>query len=399
MTRPLDILMVSHNMPLPYNRRAWLEATTLRRAGHRVTVVGPATPQFPRRCERIEDIEIHRFRQVGGSGPVGMVVEFAWSFVLVSALVLRLRRQGRRFDVLHVCNPPETYWPLARLLRRLDGTRFLFDHFDLAPEMYEAKYERPNRALVAALTWLERRTYRSADRVICTNESYKRIAGGRTGVDPDRITVVRSGPSVERFHVTEPDDTLSHGRKHLLAFLGEIGSQDGVENLIDSVAFLAEVRDDFHLLVIGDGPHLPTIEARATARGVAGRITFTGRVSDDDTLSRMLSSATLGIVPDPNTTWSRYSTMHKVLEYLFFGMPVVAFDLVETRVSAGPAAAYVRPDDVEHLAEVIGDLLDDPVRRAELGAEGRRRVLDTLSWEHSTARLLGVYERLADPSR
>jgi glycosyltransferase involved in cell wall biosynthesis len=388
------VLIVVHNLPVPHDRRVWLEATTLERAGYDVTVICPATAGFPRRNEILEGVHIRRFRQPANeAGPAGFMIEFAWSFLAVTALVLRLRRRGR-FDVLHVCNPPEIYWPLGRLLRRLDGTRFLFDHHDLAPEMYEAKYHHPRPAISRALRWLERMTYRSADRVICTNESYRRIAGARTGTTPDRIQVVRSGPSVERFTLLPPEPGWSKGRKHLLVFLGEIGSQDGVENLIGAVNVLAAQRDDFHVLVIGDGPHLPEIRALTSRCGLDELVTFAGRISDDIELSRMLSSATVGVVPDPDTAWSRHSTMNKVVEYLFFGLPVVAFDLLETRVSAGDGAAYARPDDVASFASVIDGLLDDTERRAELGAIGRRRVLEELSWEHSVGPLLDVYGRL-----
>lgn len=392
--RPPRVVIVVQNLPVPYDRRVWLEATTLVEAGYDVTVICPATAEFPRRHEQLEGVTIRRYRLPVGTGTVGLLVEFAWALVAVGTILARLRRQGP-IDVLHACNPPETYWVLARALR-LGGTRFLFDHHDLSPEMYRAKFAEPRPLIHRALLWLERRTYRAADGVLATNESYRRIVSARTGYDPDRVTVVRSGPSLDRFTRMEPDPSLRRGRRHLLVFLGEVGEQDGVDALIRVVRRLVDDGVDVHCLVIGGGPHQPVIRDYADELGVADHCTFTGRISDDAELSRLLSSADVGVVPDPNTDWSRSSTMNKVMEYMFFGMPVAAFDLPETRVSAAGAAVYARPDDVEDLARVITELLEDPDRRARLGGIGMTRVTEELAWEHSVTPLLGAYKQVLD---
>lgn len=391
-TPPSRILIVVQNLPVPYDRRVWLEATSLVSAGHEVVVICPATPDYPERFEEIEGVEIHRFGvPVDARGAIGYASEFAICLTKVTQIALRLRKQAP-FDVLHACNPPEIYWVLARLLRRLDGTKFIFDHHDLSPEMFIAKFDEPNRWLHKGLLWLERMTYRTADHALVTNESYRRIVTGRTGFASDDVTTVRSGPSTARFAIVEPDPELKAGKEHLLVYLGEIGEQDGVENLIEALVHLRH-RDDTHCLLIGDGPHLPVIRALAAERGVEHLMTFAGRVSDDRQLSSMLSTATVGLVPDPNTDWSRFSTMNKVMEYMFFAMPVVAFDLVETRFSAEDAAVYAAPDDPMAFAAAIGELLDDPERRSEMGRAARKRLLEKLSWEQSVPNLLEGYRR------
>ena len=393
MSGPTRVVIVVQNLPVPYDRRVWLEATTLQRAGYDVTVVCPATADFPERRVDLEGVHIRRYRlPFDGSSAISLALEFAWALCAVALILARLRRRGP-IHVLHACNPPETYWVLGRLFR-LGGTRFLFDHHDLSPEMYRAKFSQPSGLLHRALLWLERQTYRSADGVIATNESYRRIVTARTGYDPDRVTVVRSGPSLDRFTRLPPDPALRRGRQHLLVFLGEIGEQDGVDALIRVVRDLGQRGVDVHCLIIGGGPHQPAIKRYADELGVADRCTFTGRVGDDDELSRLLSSADVGVVPDPNTDWSRFSTMNKVMEYMFFALPVAAFDLPETRVSAADAAVYARPDDVEDLSCAIADLLADPQRRAAMGARGEQRLRDELAWEHSVEPLLRAYERV-----
>lgn len=388
------VVIVVQNLPVPYDRRVWLEATTLQQAGYDVTVVCPATAEFPQRRITLEGVAIRRYRlPFDGSSAPSLVLEFAWALLAVGFILAGLRTRGR-IDVLHACNPPETYWVLGRLFR-LGGTRYLFDHHDLSPEMYRAKFAHPSSLVNKALLWLERQTYRTADGVIATNESYRRVVSARTGYDPAEVIVVRSGPSLDRFTLLSPDDSLRHGRRHLLVFLGEIGEQDGVDALVRVVRVLVDRGVDVHCLVIGGGPHQPAIARYAVEQGVSDRCTFTGRISDDRELSRLLSSADVGVVPDPNTDWSRLSTVNKVMEYMFFRLPIATFDLPETRNSAGDAAAYATPDDVEDLARVIAELLDDPDRRRRMGQLGGQRLRDELAWEHSVGPLLEAYRRLA----
>jgi glycosyltransferase involved in cell wall biosynthesis len=393
--RPRRVLIVVQNLPVPFDRRVWLEATTLARAGYKVSVICPKAKGFNRSFEVLEDVHIHRYGlPVDAQGAAGFLVEFAWCFLRTAMKTVRVAVAGRGFDVLHVCNPPETYWPLAGFWRRF-GKRFLFDHHDLSPEMYEAKFGSAGGRTVAALRFLERMTFRAADLVVTTNESHKRIAVERGGVAPEDVYVVRSGPDLERLTVYAPDPAWRNGKRHLLVYLGEICKQDGVDHLVRAVKLLRDElgRDDIHCVLVGGGPHQPSIRAYAEELGVADLCTFTGRVSDDD-LCRILSSADLGVDPDPKNPWSDKSTMNKIMEYLFFGLPVVGYDLTENRVSAGPAALFATPNREADLARRIVELLDDPARRREMGRAGQERVRSVLAWEHSAPVLLAAYDRL-----
>ena len=275
------------------------------------------------------------------------------------------------------------------------GRRFLFDHHDLSPEMFQVKFGSPGGPALAALRYLERKTFQAADLVVTTNESHKRIAVERGGKASGDVYVVRSGPDLERLTVYPPDPAWRNGRRHLIAYLGEICKQDGVDHLIRAVKLLRDEhgRDDIHCVLVGGGPHQPSIKAYADEIGVADRCTFTGRVSDDD-LCRILSSADLGVDPDPRNEWSDKSTMNKIMEYLYFGLPVVGYDLTENRVSAGPAALFATPNREADLANRILELLDDPARRQEMGRAGQERVRSVLAWEHSAPVLLAAYDRL-----
>ena len=386
------VLIVVENLPVPFDRRVWLEATTLARNGYRVSVICPKAKGFNRTRETIEDVEIFRYPiPFEAKGALGFALEFVWCFAMTAGLSLFVALFGRGFDLLHACNPPDTFWLLGRFWR-LFGRRYVFDHHDLCPEMFAVKFGSDRGLLHRGLLWLERQSMQAADIVITTNQSHKAIAVSRGGKRPENVVVVRSGPDLARFRRFPPCADYSRGQPHLLAYLGEICAQDGVDHMVRALKHLRALRQDFHAIFIGGGPHQPAIKAYAEAEGVMGYATFTGRVSDEE-LCRILSSATLGIDPDPKNPWSDKSTMNKVIEYMYFGLPVVAFDLHETRVSAGAAGAFAPADDDRALAGTIGALLDDAARRAAMAETGAARVRDVLAWDHSVAPLLRAYER------
>jgi glycosyltransferase involved in cell wall biosynthesis len=386
-------LIVVQNLPVPFDRRVWLEATTLAAAGFEVSVICPKAQGFSLPYEELENIQIYRYPlPFDARRPVGFVAEFAWCFLQTLIQSLRIAVFGRGFDIVHVCNPPDIYWPLG-LLYRVFGKRFIFDHHDLSPEMYVAKFDRANRALYRGLLFHERMTFRTADVVIAPNGSHRRIAIERGGVAVNRIYVVRSGPALSRFVRYSPDRAWRCGKRFLLVYLGEICPQDGVDHLVRALKIMRDDvgRNDVHCVFIGGGPHQPSIVALAEALRVADIATFTGRVSDE-TLCRILSSADVAIDPDPKTPWSDQSTMNKIMEYMYFGLPIVAYDLHESRVSAQEAAFYAKPNDPAALASGIDALLADEGRRERMSAYGACRIRTELAWEHSVPHLLAAYE-------
>ncbi len=389
------VLIIVQNLPVPFDRRVWLEATSLTKAGYRVSVICPKAKGFNESFETLEGVDIHRYAlPFEAQGALGFILEFAWSFLRTAMKSVRVAVQGPGFDVIHACNPPETFWLLARFWR-LFGKRFLFDHHDLSPEMYAAKFDRAEGAMYRGLLFLERMSFRTADVVITTNESHKRIAVARGGMDPDQVLVVRSGPDVDRFKVYEPDPAWRNGKQHVLVYLGEMCKQDGVDHLVRVAKRLRDEhgRTDFHVVFVGGGPEQPLIRQYAEDEGVGDLCTFTGRVSDEN-LCRILSSADLAVDPDPKTDWSDKSTMNKIMEYMFFGLPIVAYDLTEHKVSAQAAARYAEPNSEAAMAAEIDALLESPEERAEMAEYGRTRVRDKLVWQHSEPPLLAAYEQL-----
>ncbi|HTQ34554.1 MAG TPA: glycosyltransferase family 4 protein [Stellaceae bacterium] len=387
------VLYVLQGLPVPFDRRAWLHATTLARNGYAVSFICPKGRGFNTSREELDRVDIYRYwRLIEGEGKLAFIVESLWCFCATLLLSLRVQLFGRGFDILHICNPPEIYWPMAWFWRAF-GKVFIWDHRDLSPELAEAKFGRADGLIITILRLLEKFSFAAAQIVIATNESYKKIAIERGKKRPEDIFIVRSAPSVTKFKLYDPDPSFKNGKPNLILYLGEMGPQDGVDNLIRALRVLHDDfgRRDFHCVLIGGGTYQPTVAAYAREIGVDHLCTFTGIVSDE-MLCRILSSADVAIDPLPKNGWSNRSTMNKVLEYMFFGLPIVVGDLTEAKVSAADAALYVEPGSAPAMASGIVALLDNPERRARMGASGQKRLHDALAFEYSVPNLLAAYD-------
>jgi glycosyltransferase involved in cell wall biosynthesis len=396
--RPLGrrVLIIVQNLPVPFDRRVWREACALRDAGFQVTVVCPKAPGDPS-LHTLDGIRIRRYAPPPqAEGAMSYAWEFAYCWLRTLVLVLRsAAREG--FDVIQACNPPDTYWALAGPFKLFDK-RFVFDQHDLSPEVYTSRFAKPSALLLRMLFLLERATYAVADHVVATNESYREAAIERGKLPPERVTVVRSGPDPDRQRRGLAVPEWRRGRRHLCVYLGVMGPQDGVDLALRAAeAIVRSGRDDVHFVFVGGGDSFDDLVALSRELGITDRTTFTGRIPDA-TVFEILSTADVGLCPDPLNPLNDVSTMNKTMEYMSFELPVVAFDLKETRVSAGSAAVYARPNDVEDFASAIVALLDDPERRTALGRIGRERVEQHLAWPHQAVKYVELYESLVSPT-
>ncbi|GAB3500002.1 glycosyltransferase family 4 protein [Flexivirga lutea] len=388
------VLIIVQNLPVPFDRRVWLESLALRDSGYDVTVVcpqgrGTASHQV------IDGITIRAYPPYApGGSALSYVAEYAYSFV-ATAYQLARARWGGRFDVLQACNPPEIFWPLARVLRWADGTRFVFDHHDLSPELYRSRFPGSGGLPLRGLLALERATFAAADKVTSTNESYAAVARTRGGKPASDVTVVRTGPDLDRLRSVPPDPARRRGRRHLVAYLGVMGPQDGVDLALRAAELVVHEmgRTDVSFTLIGGGDCWADLVAERDRLGLQDFVEMPGRVPDDYVIE-VLSTADLGLSPDPKNPLNDVSTMNKTMEYMAFGVPVLAFDLHETRVSAGDAARYVPADAVELYAKEIVALLDDPESRSRMGACGRRRVEEELAWPYQRDAYVAVFDEL-----
>ncbi|MFE7314697.1 glycosyltransferase family 4 protein [Streptomyces sp. NPDC057555] len=382
-------LVLVENLSVPFDRRVWQECTTLRDAGWEVHVVCPRGEKRDTEPEAVIDgVRIHRYPlRAATGGPAGYLREYG------SALwhTARLARKVGPVHVVHACNPPDLLFLPALWLKRR-GARFVFDQHDLVPELYLSRFDRGEDLLYRAVCALERRTYRAADVVLATNESYRDVAVRRGGKRPEDVFVVRSAPAVDRFQPVPSEEELKRGKPHLLCYLGVMGPQDGVDYALRALATLRDElgRTDWHAVFVGGGDAFDAMVALSRRLGLSEQVEFTGRIPDAD-LVRYLSTADVCLSPDPRNPLNDVSTMNKVLEYMAMGRPIVSFDLREARVSAGDAAVYAPANDEAEFAGLIALLLDDPERRARMGKIGQVRISGQLSWRNSQAALLAAY--------
>ena len=391
------VLVLVENLSVPFDRRVWQECRALTEAGYRVEVICPrGTKRDTEAFAEIEGVRIHRYPlDAATGGPAGYVREYGTALWRTLRIARRLSKEAP-FDVVHACNPPDLLFLIAMTLRP-SGARFLFDHHDLVPELFESRFAGGPRVLHRVSRMLERATFRASDAVISTNESYRRAAIERGGLPPDRVRVVRSAPDLSRFVPVAPDPSLKRGRPFLACYLGVMGPQDGVDYALRALAHLRHDlgREDVSSTFIGGGDAFDESVALARELGLDDVVEFTGRVPDE-TVQAYLSTADVCLSPDPLNPLNDVSSMNKVVEYMAMSRPLVSFELHEARVTAQEAAVYAPANDEVAFARLIGELLDDPERRERMGALGRRRVEEALSWDVSRGNLLDAYADLLD---
>ena len=384
------VLIIVENLPCPFDRRVWQEALALHANGYQVCIICPKGRGYDASYECLEGVHIYRHPLiVEAESALGYGLEYSLSLLMELWLTLRIA-VTRGFDVLQGCNPPDTIFLIARVFK-LFGKRFIFDHHDINPELYEAKFDRRD-VWYRLLRRLERWTFRSADVSIATNESYRQIAIERGGMSPSKVFVVRSGPDLSRIQVVPPNPVMRRGKRYLVGYVGVIGKQEGLDLLLESIAYIRRerARNDVQFAIIGAGTELPALKDQSRRMQIDDTVEFFGRVPDRE-LWEILSTADVCVNPDRANEMNDKSTMNKIIEYMALGKPIVQFDLTEGRFSAASASLYARRNDTRDFGYKLCELLDDARLRESMGKAGRARVESDLAWHHQVPRLLEAY--------
>lgn len=393
------ILMLLQNCPFPRDPRVRHEARSLTDAGFTVTLICPHA-KGQAWSEIYEGTRIIRFPVPPKFNSfLGYLCEYGYSLLVFFFLSLYvLIRYG--FDALHVHQPPDTS-ALITVFYKLLGKAYVMDHHDLAPELYEAHFLYHGKHVVyKTLMWLERRALRFADRVIATNESYKQIEMDRAGISAEKITIVRNGPDLRERPIRPlPTETQKPDDKIILGYVGVMGIQDGVEYLLNAIKLLVEElhHTQMRCVLVGAGDAYIHLRQLTTQLGIDDYVEFTGWVDDIEEFQRHLQRIDIGISPEPSNPYNDSSTFIKVMDYMTFGKPLVAFDLSESRFSAGEAALYAKPNETLDFARQIELLMSNKELRKRMGANGRERILDKLEWSHQGDALVGMYKALLLP--
>ncbi|MDM9581757.1 MULTISPECIES: glycosyltransferase family 4 protein [unclassified Nostoc] len=394
MASPKKVLIIVENLPVPFDRRVWMEATTLQKAGYEVSVISPTGNGFDKDYEIIEQIHIYRHPlPPEESSVIGYLREYSWAINWQFRLAQRVWRE-RGFDIIHICNPPDLLFLVAAWFKLFHGISVIFDHHDLSPEMYEAKYRRRD-IFYHGLRWAERLTYATADMVISTNESHREVALKRGHKKPEKVFVVRSAPDLSRFRRMPPNPNYRRGKNYLIGYMGVMGEPEGIDYLLRMVYYIVHKknRSDIHFMLIGSGPMAEKLKDLSKELKVNEFVEFTGFKQGEELLER-LSSCDVCVEPSPTSAYNENCTMNKILEYMAMGKAIVQFDLREGRRSAQEASLYAKPNDEVEFAEKILELLDSPERRQKIGSEGRRRMEEILEWQYQAPKLLDAYDKV-----
>jgi glycosyltransferase involved in cell wall biosynthesis len=384
------VLIIVENLPVPSDRRVWLEATTLRDAGYQVSVISITGENAKKLYEILNDISIYRYPAPPlTKGTFSFIFEFLYCWV--SSFILSIIvafREG--FKIIHACNPPETFWLIA-LIYKLFGKKFVFDHHDLSPEMYFSRFGRQG-LVYKVLLLLEKLTFMTADLVITTNETHRRVAVERGKFPLERIFIVRSGPDHHVLSPCPPEEALKQGRPYMVSYLGVLNPQDGIDLFIQTAHHIVYTlqRRDIQFVIMGSGDAEEDLHKLNETLGLNKYVHFTGWL-ELNAIIKYLSTSDVCVDSIPKSPYSDASTMNKILEYMAAGRPIVTFDLVESRISAENAALYAHPNDVTDLANKILALLENEAQRVHMGKVGRERIETELSWEHSKPHLLAAY--------
>lgn len=384
------ILIVIENLPAPFDRRVWQEATTLKENGADVSIICPKMKGYDKSFERIEGVDIYRHSLKEGKGAFGYFIEYSqaifWEFILSWKIFFK-----KKFHVIHGCNPPDLIFVTAMFFKLL-GVKYVFDHHDINPELYISKFEKKG-FFYNLMIFFEKLTFKVADFSIATNESYKEIAIRRGGMSEEKVQVVRSGPKLDRLKIIPSVDELKRGKRFLIGYIGVIGEQEGLDLLLESAKYILTQRNDVHFGIVGGGTHLEEIKGLAEEMNLNDHFDFYGRV-DDQKMLEVLNTADICVNPDKPTVMNDLSTMNKIMEYMALKKPIVQYTLKEGKFSAGEASLYAKNTDPVDFAEKIITLLNDDDLREKMGEIGYRRVKDELSWDYEKNKLLSIYKKV-----
>ncbi len=393
-------MIIVENLPVPFDTRVWQEATTLAENGYVVSVISPKGKGYPAEREVLQGVNIFRHDlPEEGNGPIGYLKEYTTALQEEIRLA-KLIYDEIGFDVIHGCNPPDDIYMVARQFKS-KGVKYVFDHHDICPELFNAKFgPKEERGFIKNLlyktqTWLERQTYKNCTFAFVTNESYKKIAITRGGMNPNKVIVLRSGPKLERLKIQPPVENIKRGRKYMVGYLGVIGQQEGIEYILEAAKYCKETLgyNDIFWGIVGGGPHVDALRGMCSRMGLDDCVEFTGRVPDEKLLD-YLNTADVCVNSDTYNEMNDKSTMNKILEYMALAKPIVQFELTEGRYSAQEASLYAEQNNAKDMADKIIYLLEHPDVRKKMGEYGHNRVVNELSWEHTSKALLEGYEKL-----
>lgn len=390
------VLMIVENQYFETDRRVYQEACTLMEDGEDLYIISPKQPDKPW-VYQDRSMRVYQFPEINNTGGLlGYLIEYGYSLLVIFMISLWIWAKFN-FDVVHIANPPDVLF-LIGLFYKCFGKKYIFDHHDLSPELYLAKNSlKPRKRIFQLLLFLEKLSCRSADLIFVPNQSYQLMDIERHRIKDEKIFIVRNAPDLSKvIPIINKNRTVpNRGETTVVCFVGMMAIQDGLDYLIQAFAYIREKYPQLNFCswLIGRGSYKADIEKMVEDLRLEGYVKLLGFMKYDKMLS-LLQEADIGVEPSPVNSYTIHCTMIKVMDYMVVGIPVVAFDNPETRVTAGESALYAIPNNVNDFAERIVELIQNPDLRKKLGRIGQQRIYNGLSWAEQASRLLKGYQVL-----
>tara|TARA_Y100001960_G_scaffold308759_1_gene366459 strand:+ start:518 stop:1714 length:1197 start_codon:yes stop_codon:yes gene_type:complete len=388
------VVIIVENLPLPFDRRVWQESNALKDAGMEVFIICPTGKNYTKLYEKINGIHIYRHKlPVEANGALGYFFEYSFALFYQRKLLKHIWKKHNGFDVIQACNPPDLiYLNVKKYIKK--GVKFIFDHHDINPELYIAKFNRKD-FFYNLLLYFEKQTFKVCHLSIATNNSYKKIAIDRGGKEEEDVIVVRSGPDLNRLKIQDPISSYKKNKSIAIGYIGVIGQQEGIDHLLKSINKLIKEFNykDFHCYIIGDGPSKNEMYELSNNMNLKDYVTFTGRIEDSEVLN-ILNTCDICVNPDVYNVMNDKSTMNKVMEYMALGKPIVQYDLTEGKVSAQESSLYAKPNDTHDFAKNIFNLIKDKNKRIFMGDYGKKRILQKLNWDIEKPKYISVFKKI-----
>jgi len=375
-----------------YDNRVIQETNALINAGWDITVISPKCSIDPYYKKFNNKLRSYYYPKPTIESIFGHIIEFFFTLFFGSGLSFWIFiRHG--FSVFHACNPMDILWLIA-LPYKIMGKKFIFDQHDLVPELIVSRsHISINNLFCKIFIFFEKCSYKLADAVIVTNNSFKKIALNRGRKRPQDVFIVRNGPELNKFRKATRMMNIRNKNEILIGYLGNMNPQDGVEYLLMAAEIIIKKRkiSNIKFILIGGGSSQLRLIELSKKMGLENYVIFVGKLFGDELMS-ILNTCDICVQPDPFNPLNDKSTMNKVLEYMALEKPIVAFNLNETRISCGNAALYAKPNSMHDFAEKILYLVNHPKLGIRMGQIGRERIERKFSWKYSIPHLINAYE-------
>ncbi|MDR3724604.1 MAG: glycosyltransferase family 4 protein [Terracidiphilus sp.] len=343
------------------------EAETLARRGDKVDFISLAEKDRPA-VEMVNGVRVLRVGMMRYRGGSGVSYLFSYlRFIATASLKLLRLSMKERYDNIHVHTMPDIA-VVTGLIPKLFGAKLILDIHDMMPELYMSKFNIPEtHPLIRVIAAQEQFSIWLADRVICVHEPHRSVLV-RRGARPSKITVIPNVPDPNVFPFIHPQPPTEGVFR--MVYHGTIARRLGLDLAVEAFVKIAKDYPNAKLEILGDGDAANDLEKQIEATGMQDRIYFSKRLFRVEEATEMIQGASVGLIPNRFDSATNYMLPVKLLEYVYFAIPVIAPRLLAIQhYFSEDQVAYYEPGNVDDLAATIRRLYENPAERYSLAVK------------------------------